>query len=151
MLKPLFLTPEKRHILMSKMIISFLWIPDEIRTEEGINDLIDYLFYGQKPVFYEIGNFGGIIGFYDILPEYKCTFLSRLWNRTLWTHGLVREIKDMVWQFKRDYKIKRISLATPDERLVKFAKILGFRVEGTQRYGFRFDGKLYTQYLLRIV
>jgi hypothetical protein len=154
MLKPLILTPEKRAILKSKMLLTFLWIPDDARDERGIDIFLDYLFSGKtdrESVFYEIGNFDGIVGFYDIIPEYKCVFLARLWNRVLWTHSLVREIEDLVWQFKRDYKIKRISLATPDERLGKFVKMIGMKQEGSQKFGFRFEEKLYPTFLFRLV
>ena len=150
MLNKLILTPEKRDILKSKMFYSFLWIPDEARTERAIDLFIDYLFSGTASVFYEIGNFDGIVGFYDIIPEYKCAFLARLWNRALWTPSLAKEIKAMISEFRQTLKMKRIGLATADERLGKFAKLMGFKAEGTQKNNFRFEGKFYTTYLYRL-
>jgi len=150
-LHPLILTPEKKEILISKMLYSFLWLPDEVRASHEIEVFVDYLFSGTRSAFWEIGNFDGIVGFYDILPEYKCVFLARLWHRSAWSHSLVREIKDLALKFRADQRMRRISLATPDERLGKLARLIGFRAEGTQKNAFRFERKLYTQFLYRLI
>jgi len=149
-------TIEKIQFIANKFATGFLYIPDELRTPEKIASLMLHLFpYGVEPalrpfhVYYEIGRFDGLVGFTNIIPEYRCGSFLKIWNKDIWGPTLARDLTELADRFMQEYHIKRMELETADERMVKVAKICGLKQEGTKALGFRFDGKLYTSYMLR--
>jgi len=146
---------EKIKILADKMLIGYLWLPDEMRNKDGILLTINILFPRMPEgvvsgnIHYEIGNFGGLLSVYSILPGYKCDLFLRLWDPSLWGATLVRDIRYLLATIMREAKVKRMAFQSPDERYLKLMKMIGFKVEGTQKNAFMFDGKLYTNYLYR--
>lgn len=77
----------------------------------------------------------------------------KLWDKEAWGFPLVGELRRFINDTMRLYELRRLDLHTPsppdDERGVRVAKILGFTIEGRQKYGFRWNGKLMTNTMLR--
>jgi RimJ/RimL family protein N-acetyltransferase len=149
-------TISKLQFIANKFATGFLYIPDELRSQQKILELMAHLFpYAIEPslrpfhVYYEIGNFDGLVGFTNIIPEYRCGSFLKIWNPEIWGPTLARDLTELADRFMQEYHIKRMELETADERMVKVAKICGLKQEGTKALGFRFDGRLYTSYLLR--
>lgn len=149
-------TIEKLRFIANKFQTGFLYAPDELRSSEKIVSLMAHLFpYAIEPslrpfhVYYEIGNFDGLVGFTNIIPEYRCGSFLKIWNPEIWGPTLARDLTELADRFMQEYHIKRMELETADERMAKVAKICGLRQEGTKALGFRFDGKLYTSFMLR--
>jgi RimJ/RimL family protein N-acetyltransferase len=149
-------TIEKLQFIANKFATGFLYIPDELRSPQKVFELMAHLFpYAVEPalrpfhVYYEIGRFDGLIGFTNIMPEYKCGVLFKIWNPTIWGATLARGLAELTDRFMQEYHIKRMEVETVDERMVKMGKICGFKQEGTKAMGFRFDGKFYTAFMLR--
>ena len=149
-------TIEKLQFIANKFSTGYLYIPDELRTQEKIFQLMAHLFpYAIDPayrpfhIYYEIKNFDGLLGFTNIIPEYKCGSFLKIWNPKVWGPTLARELSALADRFMDEYHLRRMELETADRRMVKVAKICGLQEEGAKALGFRFDGKLYTSYLLR--
>jgi len=149
-------TIEKLQFIANKFATGFLYIPDELRSPQKVFELMAHLFpYAVEPalrpfhVYYEIGRFDGLVGFTNIIPEYRCGSFLKIWNKDIWGPTLARDLTELADRFMQEYHIKRMELETADERMVKVAKICGLKQEGTKALGFRFDGKLYTSYMLR--
>jgi RimJ/RimL family protein N-acetyltransferase len=149
-------TIEKLSWIADKFSNGFLYIPDELRTPQKILELMAHLFpYGVDPalrafhVYYEIGQFDGLLGFTNIIPGYRCGAFLKIWNQDIWGPTLARDMTELADRFMAEYQLKRMELETADERMVKVAKICGLKQEGTKALGFRFNNKLYTAYLLR--
>ena len=149
-------TIEKLQFIANKFATGFLYIPDELRSPQKVFELMAYLFpYAIDPalrpfhVYYEIGRFEGLVGFTDIIIGYRCSSFLKIWNPAVWGPTLARDLTELADRFMQEYNIKRLELTTADERMVKVAKICGLKQEGTKALGFRFDGKLYTSYMLR--
>ena len=149
-------TIEKLQFIANKFTTGFLYIPDELRSPQKVFELMAHLFpYAVEPalrpfhVYYEIGRFDGLVGFTNIIPEYRCGSFLKIWNKDIWGPTLARDLTELADRFMQEYHIKRMELETADERMVKVAKICGLKQEGTKALGFRFDGKLYTSYMLR--
>ena len=149
-------TIEKLQFIANKFATGFLYIPDELRSPQKVFELMAHLFpYAIEPalrpfhVYYEIGRFDGLVGFTNIIPEYRCGSFLKIWNKDIWGPTLARDLTELADRFMQEYHIKRMELETADERMVKVAKICGLKQEGTKALGFRFDGKLYTSYMLR--
>ena len=90
------------------------------------------------------------MGFTGILPEHKCQVSFKLWNPKIWGADLGRESQDLANLIIDEFKLKRMSSASPDKRMVKFAKIAGFKQEGARKYAFKWHGKFHTLFLLGI-
>lgn len=149
-------TIEKLQFLANKFATGYLYAPDELRTPQKILELMKHLFpYAIEPsqrpfhVYYEIGDFDGLVGFTNILRDYRCGSFLKIWNPEIWGPTLARDLTELADRFMQEYHIKRMELETADERMVKVAKICGLKQEGTKALGFRFDGKFYTAYMLR--
>lgn len=140
-----------------KLADNYLYTSEEMRTKEKITAIIGYYFpyvlnYSAKPfnVWFEIGDWGGLLGFIDILPGYKASALLKLWDKSLWGPTLARGLKELSTRFMREYKLRRVGLMTADEQMRDLAtKFCGFKQEGTQKYGFKWGEELRTLYLLR--
>lgn len=140
----------------TKLKHNYLYTPDELRTDEKIAAVVAYYFpWGTelaiKPmnVWFEIGDWGGLLGWVDIIPGYKASALLKLWEPELWGPTLARDLKVLAKRFMDEYKLIRCSLSTADPRMKKMAEMMGFVTEANQSCGFRFDGKYFTNYLLR--
>jgi RimJ/RimL family protein N-acetyltransferase len=149
-------TISKLQFIAERFQNGFLYIPDELRSPQKVFELMAHLFpYATEPalrpfhIYYEIGRFDGLVGFTNIIPEYRCGSFLKIWNPKIWGPTLARDLMELADRFMQEYHIKRMELETADERMVGVAKICGLKQEGTKALGFRFDGKLYTSYMLR--
>ena len=127
----------------------YLYLSDEYRNPEVITAIISDYFQPKHPVIlYEMGNFQGLIGFTDIMPGYKASMLFKIWDKNLYSKGMVRACKGLLEFIQDSLNLRRISTGSPDPRMVKGAKMIGFKVEGEKECGFMWDGKFYTDVLL---
>lgn len=143
-------TKDKMSALLNMLLDMPLYVPDEVRDPNKISVFLASCFSGNIfNRFYELGDFQGWMGFTNILPEYKCDIIFKLWDRNLWGLPFARELKSFINFFMKTFKLKRIGAATPDKIFIKMGRILGFKAEGTQKNAFMWEGKLYNNILLR--
>jgi hypothetical protein len=127
----------------------YLYLSDEYRNEITIRSLMhNYLYEVPFSIFYEIGDWQGLIGFTKIRPEHRCGLLFKIWDKKVFNKSMVRACRDLTDLFMDQFKLKRMAVESPDERMVKGAKMLGFKVEGEEPYGFKWKNKFYTNFLL---
>jgi len=147
-----FKEAERKMEFLTEMLISQpLYLSDEFRDRETIKKILIYYLYGSKSLLYEIGDYGGLLGFIDIYPHYKCRVIMKLWHKALWGATLARELKNFLQDIMQAYDLQRIETDSPDETMVKMAKLVGFKVEGVQKFAFQWDGKLYSKTMLRLL
>jgi hypothetical protein len=48
------------------------------------------------------------------------------------------------------FKLRRVEAETPDERVLKMARLVGLRYEGVKVKDFMWDGEFYSQYMMAI-
>ena len=143
-------TEEKLESIYERFMTEPFYISNEYRKRMVIQQLMLYWFFSSQSVFYEIGNFSGLLGFIDIIPGYKSGLVFKFWDKSIWGKELARELKDLIDEFMKYFRLKRLAIETPDEGGVKLGKLFGFKVEGRQKFGFMMDDKkLITKYLLR--
>jgi RimJ/RimL family protein N-acetyltransferase len=152
-IKPFDYAEEKILVYAEKLLDTDGYLPDELRYTNKIGLVMQSHFsnYGPFNMWYEIGEFGGIMGFTNILPEYKCLLDFKLWNTKYWCSGFLREARALVRLFMNEFHLHRISTDSADERMVKMAKKVGFKTEAKQKNAFKFNGNLMTNYLMRFV
>ncbi len=150
-------TREKLAILADKLMNTPMYLSDEYRTPEQIAMLMEYWFpfnidKSVRPinVFYEVGDFGGLFGFVAIQPEWKADLFVKLWDKNIWGPTLARDVRSLIKKFMIEWKLKRLSLSSPDDKSCKyFVNICGFRTEGTQGKACSWKGKLIPNFLYR--
>jgi hypothetical protein len=159
-------TPEKLVDISARLLTYPMFLADEYRNPAWVDLLVASMFGGpQFNWIYEIGDWRGILAFQDIWPGYKAEASFLLWDNCFlpgakkeriglrgslcWGADFIRELRDVADLVMGEFKLKRLGLSSPEQTTVDIAKLLGFKVEGRQRWGFRFEGDLYTQNIMR--
>lgn len=91
------------------------------------------------------------MSFLNILEGWKCSMAFKLWEPRLWGTKIIRQGKELIREIFNKYNLKRMETDSPDEKMVKMAKICGFKVEGKFKHGFSWDGETYTLHKMRIL
>ena len=128
--------------LCKMMMEKYLYISDEYRSPEIIQKIVGgYLSGTSLSLFYELGDFQGLIGFTSILPGYKCNLTFKIWDKEFYSKDMIRATSKLTDLFMDTFRLVRMRTESPDPKMVKGAKLLGFEYEGTETKGFRWDGK----------
>ena len=146
--KLLQLTDAKFEFLIDKLLHEYLYISDEYRTYDKIKLILQLYFTGVPSIFYEFPNFGGIIGFTNLIPNYKCDIMFKIWDRTVWNATFLRDLKRLINIIMNEFNLVRMSVSIPDKKLEKLAHMCGFKTECAQKYGFKWNGRYYPLRLL---
>lgn len=141
---------EKKLVrLKNNLRDKYLYLSDQFRHPKTIDTLIHNYFYGAIfNIFYELGDFQGVIGITNILPEFKAGVFFKIWDNNAWTPANARKLKQFSDIIMKEFMLKRLSIQTPDRRMIKFGKIIGFELEGEKPLDFKWGGRLYTTYML---
>ena len=144
-------TEDKIKALSKKLMEEPLYLSDEYRDYELIHKMLFNNFSNKNNIFYEIGEWGGLVGFVNIIPEFKCDIVFKLWNPELWGFRFKTQLKELIKTIIEKYALKRVATESPDAKMAKMAKLCGFKVEARQAFAFQWDGEFYTNYKLRIL
>ena len=142
---------ERLKILAQHLHDEYLYFSDEYRDYKVIYALFKAYFSWQHGfnLFYEIGDFGGIVGFLNIIPEHKSGLMLKLWNKELWGKQFVREGRELLDFIMDTFALKRVSTETADpEHVIKLAKVFGFKEEGRSPYEVKWNGEYFDNYIL---
>ena len=143
---------QKLKFLAQQLMDGYLNLSDERRNWKTIDFLIKYHFHPEtKNIFYEAGDFGAILGFVDIIPGHKCKLSMKVWDKKPWGKKSVREARELIKTTMKKFRLKRLEAETPDERVVKMAKMVGFEIEGTKVLNFRWNGEFFPTYIMSII
>lgn len=149
-------TEDKIKALSKKLMEEPLYLSDEYRDYELIHKMLFNNFSNKNNIFYEIsrqngGVFGGIVGFVNIIPEFKCDIVFKLWDSKLWGFRFKTQVKQLIKAIMEKYDLKRVSTESADDRMTRMAKLCGFRVEGRFKYAFIWEKEMYTLHKMRIL
>jgi len=127
----------------------FLYLGDEFRQPELIRRITENFLYGAHfNIFYEMGDFQGLVGFTKIVPGFKAGVLYKIWDKAIWGKDTLRKMIDLADMFTEEFQLQRLYLDTPDRHMVKMARLVGFKLEGESPKDFMWNKKLYTTYHL---
>ncbi len=144
-------TEDKIKALSKKLMEEPLYLSDEFRDWKLIHEVLFKNFSNKNNIFYEIGEWGGLVGFINILPEFKCDIVFKLWDSELWGFKFKTQIKELIKTIMEKYNLKRIATESADEKMVRMAKMCGFKVEGRFKNSFVWEKKMYTLHKMRIL
>ena len=142
-------TDVKIKELADRLMNDHLYLSDEFRDWTLIHKALFNNFGNENNIFYEIGEWGGLVGFMNIVPEFKCEIGLKLWSPEFWGFRFKTQFKQLIKTIMEKYDLKRMAGESPDERMVKLAKICGFRIEGRFKNAFRWERKMYTLHKMR--
>ena len=141
----------KVKALSKKLMEEPLYLSDEYRSYKLIHRMLFNNFGSKNNIFYEMGEFGGIIGFVNIIPDFKCDIVFKLWNSELWGFRFKTQFKQLIKSIIEKYNLKRVAGESPDEKMVRLARLCGFKVEGRLKNAFQWEDKMYTSHKMRIL
>mgnify|MGYP001560382330 CR=1 FL=1 len=155
---PLFrlcmLDMEKARLLADKLKNEFLYLPDELRNDASIWEIMYRNFgwdeNGPLCLPYEIGNFDGALVFKDIVKNDGCILRLMFWGKHLWGLDGVKQARKLIKLVMDTFGLKVIYAGTADPKIVKMAKFVGFKLKSTRQDGFRWNGVSYPSYQLEI-
>lgn len=138
---------EKIMILAKHLKEDYLMLPDEHRNYDTIYRILAY-YNLPNHLFYEFGDFAGLVGFTDIQENYKAEIFFKLWDKKVFNKTFMRQLNELFDMVVEELSLKRLNSATADERVLKIAKMIGFKVEGERENDYCFDGKYYKVYFI---
>lgn len=144
-------TEDKDKIIAHELKNGFLNLDDRFRTYESIYKSMNYFFYYSFSIFYEVGRddkFQALLGITNIIPLHKADVMFKVIDKTFWGKDFVKETRSLLRLYMKELELKRISAESPDPRICKLAKIVGFKVEGIRNKDFRWNDKYYDNFLL---
>lgn len=152
MLKIFRPSKQKLRFLAQQLMDGYLNLSDEKRNLEKIESIIGYYFYsGINSLYYEVGNFGALFGFADIIPGHKCEVFLKFWDKEVWNKTFVREARELIKIIMKQFRLKRLETETSDVRVVKMAKMVGFEVEEIKPFDFCWHGEFLPTYIMSII
>ena len=144
-------TEEQVASIVGRLRENYLYAPDEIRDEATLRALVG-AYWGGANIVYEIGEFRGLMGFMDIIPEHKASVTLKLWDKGAWGRNFVREARALCALVMDEFRLTRLSTETADkERIVPVAKMAGFTIEGCRPKDFKWNGEHYDTWLMGLV
>lgn len=127
-------TQEKVEQIADWLYKGRLNLSDEQRNMEYIWKVIIPNNYNRSDLtlFYEIGDFIGVLGFASIIPGFKCDLVMKFWDKDGWSISLVKEARGLLGLIMDSFDLIRVNARTPDKRVEKMAHLIGFKTEGRQ-------------------
>jgi hypothetical protein len=135
-------TRDKLRLLATRLYENYLWISDEYRNQESITALLagDFLL-NRLNIWYELGDYDGLVGFLDIVPGHKCRLAMKLWNPLIWKPSIVKQGRKLIRLIMDEFRLRRVSSDSADNKMVHMATMVGFKKEGARKHEFRWNGK----------
>jgi RimJ/RimL family protein N-acetyltransferase len=141
-------TEKKDKKIAHELMNGFLNLDDQFRTYESIYKSMNFYFYYSFSIFYEVGKFQALLGLTNIIPRHKCDIMLKIFDKDFWGRDFARETNSLLKLYMKELQLKRISAESPDPRIVRVAKMCGFKVEGIRDKDFKFNDKFYDNFLL---
>jgi hypothetical protein len=144
-------TPEKVESLKRHLMEDYLFLSDESRTDEGALATIAATMATPNSMFYEIGDWAGVVGLDHVVPGHKAHVSLKFWDTTLFRPSVVRQVQGLLSDLMDYFGLRRLWSETPDPRVVKLAKMVGFKWEGDKVDDFRWGDQFFTTAMLGMV
>ena len=141
-------TEAKDKKIAHELMNGFLNLDDQFRNYESIYKSMNFYFYYSFSIFYEVGKFQALLGLTNIIPRHKCDIMLKIFDKDFWGKDFVRETRSLLRLYMKELELKRISAESPDPRIVRVSKMVGFKVEGIRDKDFKFNDKYYDNFVM---
>ena len=155
---PLFrlcmLDAERAKVLADKLKYEELYLPDELRNDESIWEIIYRNFgWDENRSFYlpyEIGNFDGVFVFQNIVKDDGCGLMLKFWGKQLWGTKFIRQSRGLIKMVMDGFGLKTLHTGTADPKMIKMARFAELEVKSIHDNGFLWDGVSHPYYYLEM-
>jgi hypothetical protein len=154
-LRPLDPNEETLAKIADYLMYGFLAMSDEERTPERIADMVVWLFKSNRKDCIFIGVYkpgetvpGGFVGFLNITPGLNCDVMTKVWDKSIWGPDVIRSVREVIKSTMDEYDLYRMNTTTPDPRVVKMAKLVGFKVECEREKNYQWGGRVVKTYMM---
>lgn len=149
------LAGEQVKVLTYHLLHGHLFAPDNLRDLPTLLKRLKAVFAEKESVLFGIYNdepeMVGVFGLTDIVRGHDAQFRFWLWGKGGMTPGLIKNVRNFLTYMKDLYELKRVTTTSADERHYEVLRLIGFKVEGRFRAGFKWDGKFYQLCQLRVI
>ena len=128
--------------------------PDAIRDYTPLVKVIKRLFDEKDNVFMSIVTDHGLVGVFGIInitKGHNAQFVSWFIDKGSVTAGVVKNIRNFLTYCKDVYSLKRITAETACDKHERILGIIGFKLEGRFRHGFKWHGGFRNLVRMRII
>jgi len=150
--RPFVPTEEKIMLVAKKLMEEYLYLDDTARDYISIHRILSNLVNDRvNNIVYEFGDFDGILAFIGVVPGWRAAMIFKIWNPERWGPDFVRQAKGFIGEVMDELQLIRLESGSPDQRIVRMAKMVGFKVEGMKTAGFKWNNTLFDDCIFAIV
>lgn len=147
-------TEEKLKLIAKELMEKKFNLSDEFRRYDAIYRILHYYLSGMSfSIFYEIrkeDKMQALLGFTEIYPNFKASVFFKLFDESLWGRDFARQAKEVFKIVMDELKLKRLSTSSPDEKIIRMSKMVGFKIDGILKNNFIWNGKFFSDTILSI-
>ena len=150
--RPFVPTEEKIMLIAKKLMEEYLYLDDTARDYISIHRILSNLVNDRvNNIVYEFGEFDGILAFIGVVPGWRAAMIFKIWNPERWGPDFVRQAKGFIGEMMDELQLIRLESGSPDPRIVRMAKMVGFKVEGVKTAGFKWNNILFDDCFFAII
>jgi hypothetical protein len=149
------LAGEDMKVFAFKLLNEPLFVPDSIRDYAPLLKTLKRVV--EEPLSVLMGAYNdadelrGVFGVINIVPETDARFVLWTWGKPALTHHLVRDCRDLITYVKGTYELRRVTALAASEKQSQVLQLIGFKVEGRFRSGYKHKGQYHNLFQLRII
>lgn len=131
-----------------------LFLPDYMKNYSVVIRRLKAIFAesaGPLRAIKKDGTLVGVFGVIDIIPETDARFVCWIWGTKVLTPGLVKSMRDFLSYIKQCYSLRRVTTQSACDRMCRLLELVGFKIEGRFRHGFKWGGRFSNLYQLRVI
>jgi len=138
-------------IFERKLLTKRMFLVDDQRTPQIVHGIVKRCLYGSNDIcnlIYEIGDFGGIIGFLNITEGGNAQVIVKPWSKDIAKLSVMKGLKRLISTVMEEFDLRRLTSDTASKQIKALAERAGMVVEGTLVQEYKWGGQYYDRYLL---
>lgn len=131
-----------------------LFVPDPIRDYKPLLTVMRRVLQEPGTNMMAIRNDEKLVGTYgliNVVPGVDARFVAWLWDKAAVTGGTVHAVRDFIAYSKDFHALRRVTAQSACEKMNRFLELVGFKVEGRFRHGYKWGEKFHNMYQLRVI
>ena len=142
---------EKLKIIATHIKNKKFNLDDAYRDYNTIWNIIFPQFFIQGNMFFEAGDFQGILGLANIVPTRSASVMMKIWDKKVWGATIVRQTRGLLKYIMGELQLRRLETSSPDPIVVRMCTMVGFKEEGIKIRSFKWNGKFYDDTYMAIL
>jgi len=132
-----------------------LFVPDQIKDYapllKALKRVVDEPLSVLMGAYDASDELTGVFGVVNIVPETDARFVLWAWGKPAVTPKLIKDCRDLLTYIKGTYELRRVTAQAASEGQSRLLQVIGFKVEGRFRSGYKHGGQFHNLFQLRII